>query len=63
MPQIEQVDFFDCSTEDPESNDVMAYVYYNGEECEPLVFTRPPFFEPAEVEAAMMRGLSSAVLH
>ena len=60
MPNIAQVDFVDCETGD----DVMAYCYYDGDECEPICFTRPPFFDPVEVESAMIRGgLKPARVH
>jgi hypothetical protein len=57
-PQLEQVDFVECET-----GDMMAYCYDVSEACHPIIFARPPFFEPHEVETLMLRGLAQVILH
>jgi hypothetical protein len=65
--EIEQVDFYDCRQDDPQSTDIVAWVYLaDGRECS-LNFTRPPLFDDdtaTTVELMMCRGqVDALVLH
>lgn len=56
--QVAQVDFVDVQ-EDP--GHTMAYIYLADDECVPVLFTTPAFFDPVEAETALMRGDVGAV--
>ena len=59
-PQLEQIDFVLCEND---GEDTMAYCYSPDGDCVPVCFPTPPFYNPREVEAMMLRGLARVRVH
>jgi hypothetical protein len=63
MVRPEQVDFYDCSLDDPASADVMVHCWYRDGAYGYVLLEHAPQFDACEVELEMLRGACPVRVH